>query len=78
MKSKEIFMYALGAMITFGFFATLIFLIISGKFPESVNLVIGTLLTTFGTVVGYFFGSSKGSSDKNEIIANSTPNTPPQ
>ena len=77
MKSKEVFMYSLGALITLGFFATLAFLIVSGKFPEAVNLVIGTLLTTFGTVVGYFFGSSKGSADKNEMILNSTPNQQP-
>jgi len=77
MKTKDIFMYSLGALITIGFFATLGFLIVSGKYPDAVNLVIGTLLTTFGTVVGYFYGSSKGSAEKNEMIANSTPNPQP-
>jgi hypothetical protein len=77
MKAKEIYMYALGGLITLGFFAVLAVLIVSGKYPEAVNLVIGTLLTTFGTVVGYFFGSSKGSADKTAMLANSTPNPQP-
>lgn len=68
MKIKDIFMYALGALITVGFFCTLVFLIYSGSYPDAVNLIIGTLLTTFGTVVGYFYGSSKGSSEKTELL----------
>ncbi len=68
MSNKEIFMYALGALITVGFFATLFYLIYSGTFESTIQLVVGTLITAFGTVVGYFYGSSKGSSDKNELI----------
>mgnify|MGYP001184906596 CR=1 FL=1 len=77
MKAKDIFMFSLGALITFGFFTTLGYLIYKGDNPQGVNLIIGTLLTTFGTVVGYFYGSSKGSADKTDIIANSTPNQKP-
>ena len=36
-------------------------------------LVIGALVAKFGDVVAYFFNSTKGSADKTEIIANSTP-----
>lgn len=68
MKAKEIFMYVLGALITVGFFATLFYLIYSGTFVETINLVVGTLITAFGTVVGYFYGSSKGSADKTELM----------
>ena len=63
-------MYALGALITLGFFLTLFYLIMQGTYPEAVNLVIGTLLASFGTVVGYFYGSSKGSADKTEMLKN--------
>jgi hypothetical protein len=66
--TKEIFMYALGGLVTLGFFVTLFFLIKQGTFEETINLVIGSLIGAFGTVVGYFYGSSKGSSDKNDLI----------
>lgn len=69
MKTKEIFMYVLGAVITLGFFATMIYLIYVGKFESTVNLLIGSLIGAFGTVVGYFYGSSKSSAEKNELIA---------
>ncbi len=68
MKTKDLYMYILGALIAIGFFVVLFFLIYQGKFESTINLVIGTLITAFGTVVGYFFGSSKGSSDKNNLI----------
>jgi hypothetical protein len=40
----------------------------TSKSPESVNMTLGALLAAFGTVVGYFYGSSKGSADKNDLI----------
>jgi hypothetical protein len=74
MKSKEIFMYALGALIAIGTFVViglLVWLII--KYPETplkdvLSLSIGSLLAAFGLVVGYFYGSSKGSADKNALL----------
>jgi len=33
-------------------------------------MLFGTLSTSFGMVVGYFFGSSKGSADKSMELAN--------
>ena len=33
-------------------------------------MLFGTLSTGFGTVLGYFFGTSKSSGDKDKIIAN--------
>ena len=65
---KEIFMYALGALVTIGFFAVLFYLIRQGTYESTINLAIGSLLGAFATIVGYFYGSSKGSSDKNELI----------
>jgi hypothetical protein len=74
MKIKEIFMYALGALIAIGTFvliAMLVVLII--RHPESplkdvLVMSIGSLLAAFGLVVGYFYGSSKGSADKTDIL----------
>jgi len=68
MKSKEIYMYALGALIAIGFFAVMLYLIYSGKYENAVMLIIGALIGAFTTVVSYFFGSSKGSADKTELI----------
>lgn len=73
MKAKEIYMYALGALIVIGFFVIL--LVIFRKVMPIENkeiglLVIGALVAKFGDVVNYFFGSSKGSADKTEIMKN--------
>ena len=71
MKSKDIFQYILGALIVLGFFVLLIVLVYSGvpdQNKDLLNLVVGALIGSFATVVGYFYGSSKGSSDKNNMI----------
>lgn len=71
MKTKDLFMYALGSLIVLAFFALLALLVFNG-IPEQneslLNIAIGSLLAAFATVVGYFYGSSKGSSDKTEIM----------
>lgn len=69
MKTKDIFMYALGGLISIGFFATLIYLIYQGSFDQQVGIVIGSLIGAFSMVVSYFYGSSKGSQDKDERAA---------
>lgn len=74
MKAKDIFMYSLGSIIVVGFFVVLIFLIISNKYPDSVNLVIGALIGSFTSVVAFNFGTTKSSADKTEMIYNSTKN----
>ena len=64
-------MYVLGALIVFGFF-TLLGLLIFKEVPSSnndvLNLAIGTLISGFATVVGYFFGSSAGSAAKTDML----------
>lgn len=71
MKTKDIYMYALGALIVAGFF--LILYVVFSKVMPADNkdiglLVIGALVAKFSDVVGYFFGSSKGSADKTELM----------
>jgi heme O synthase-like polyprenyltransferase len=68
---KDIFQYILGALIVIGFFVLLIVLVYSEipeKNNEILNLVVGSLIGSFATVVGYFYGSSKGSSEKNDLL----------
>lgn len=71
MKAKQVFQYILGALITVGFFVLLIVLVYTSVPVENkdiLNLVVGALIGSFATVVGYFYGSSLGSSDKNEML----------
>jgi len=71
MKTKTIYMYALGAIIVLCFFAAVYFLI-AIPMPKSnenmLYILLGVLATKFGDVVGYFYGSSAGSAAKDETI----------
>ena len=70
-RVKDIYMYALGALIIIGFF-TIIIVVFKSEMPASNKdvglLVIGVLAAKFSDVVAYFFGSSKSSSDKSEAV----------
>lgn len=71
MKLKDLMMYILGGLITLGFFGLLGLLIFNPTPMENkdlLNITIGSLIAGFTTVVGYFYGSSKGSAEKNELI----------
>jgi heme O synthase-like polyprenyltransferase len=72
MKVKNIFQYTLGALIVIGFFV-LLYLLLSYTVPDQnkdiLNLVIGALIGSFTTIVGYFYGSSLGSADKNDLLS---------
>jgi uncharacterized BrkB/YihY/UPF0761 family membrane protein len=68
---KEILMYVLGGIIVIGFFV-LLFMMLYWGIPEGnktmFDILVGALVGSFTTIVGYFYGSSKGSADKNELI----------
>jgi hypothetical protein len=70
-NGKDLFQYILGGVIVAGFFI-LLYLLIRTEVPEKnadvLNLVIGALIGSFTTIVGYFYGSSKGSSEKTELL----------
>ena len=73
MKIKDIFQYGLGGLIVIGFFVlliTLVFTEVPEKNKDLLNLVVGALIGSFATIVGYFFGSSSGSAKKDETIGN--------
>jgi len=76
---KDIFQYALGALIVIGFFV-LLYLLVSKTVPDVnkdlLNLIVGALIGSFSTIVGYFFGSSAGSARKDEIISGIDINKP--
>ena len=69
--TKEVFMYSLAALITLCFFTTLtmvIFVDIPQRNVDSVNILLGISGTGFIQVLTFFFGSSKGSADKTEML----------
>ena len=72
MKTKDVFQYALAALIVLVFF-TLIYIVFRWALPDENkdigNLVIGALTMKFGDVVAYFFNSTKGSAEKTDLIA---------
>lgn len=76
MKKDNLASYVLGGSIVLGFFAllyVLIFVTIPPENKDIMNTVVGSLIASFSSVVGYYFGSSASSKSKDELIANSTP-----
>jgi len=69
---RDIALYLLAGLVTFGFFFLCGFLMYQ-TIPEGSNevvfLLFGGLVAGFTQVMNYFFGSSKGSSDKTQIMA---------
>lgn len=69
-------LYALSWCLFVGFF-TLVAILIFYKVPQDSSGVIfmlfGTLSAGFGSVVTYFFGSSKSSADKTDLLAKAEP-----
>lgn len=71
MKVNNSFMYILGALITVCIIAVigaLLFVPVPEQNQRILDMCLGGLLVQFASVVNYFFGSSKGSADKTEMI----------
>ncbi len=78
-KPAEIFVLILAGFCIFCFTATVLLLCFHAVPPENkdmVNIFLGVEGTFSSGVVGYYFGSSKSSADKDVTIANSTLNQP--
>ena len=71
-KKKDYYLYGLASLVVLGFFV-LCGVLMSHTVPTGQNEVVfmlfGALATGFGTVLQYFFGSSKSSSDKTNLLA---------
>lgn len=67
-NAKEIYLYVFAALFVLGFFYLSIAL---RNTPESgfVTGIIETVKNGVILILGYFFGSSKGSADKTEILS---------
>lgn len=68
---KQIFQYALAALIGAALIVVIILLIqhtIPAENKDVLLVVVGVLASAFTAVVSYFFGSSKGSQAKDEML----------
>lgn len=79
-NTKEKFMYILGAFVMLCAVAVIVLLTVVSVPDKNHDIIIaavGTLLGMAVTVVGYFYGSSKSSADKTELMAkNGEPEKP--
>ena len=68
---QQIFQYGLAALVAIGLY-WVTYLLIIREAPtanlDALLILLGVLAAAFSNVIGYFFGSSKGSSDKNEML----------
>ncbi len=73
---KEYFVYILAGIIVAGFIGVMVILIFHLA-PESNNTLLNVLAGAFATmtiqVVNFYFGSSKGSADKTDMLYKSQP-----
>lgn len=70
-KTKEIYMYLLGALVVLSMFSIIAFLVfyeIPSPNKELLYMLLGVLAAKFSDVIGYFYGSSKGSADKTNLM----------
>lgn len=78
---KNIEIYILAAFIIVATVVFLVMLAVKATPPENkdaIMMALGSVLSAFGTVVGYFFGSSKGSADKTDAMLKNPPLTVPE
>jgi hypothetical protein len=79
MNAKNLHLYILAGIIIAG---TVVFLALlavretPAANKDAIMMALGAQLAAFGTVVGYFFGSSKGSADKTEALTRGKETTP--
>ena len=77
-KAKEIFMYTLAAFTMLLLF-TAIYLILTKSIPSEnekmAYMSVGLALGWGGSIINYFYGSSKGSADKSASINKQQENT---
>ena len=71
-KKSEKNLYFLAWVVVIGFFVLTGMMMRTTMPPENVgpvNQLFGALAAGFGVVLAYFFGSSKGSAEKNALLA---------
>ena len=70
-RTKDIYMYVLGGLISVGFFFVLVLLIYKPMPSDNRDifyLIVGALISFEGVIINYFYGSSRGSAEKSEML----------
>lgn len=73
---KDITPKILAYLVTAGFFGMLVFMLFKGIPNENrdiLNIMLGALGTTFGAVISYYYGSTRGSEAKSALLAQAPP-----
>ena len=68
---QQIFQYALAGVVVASLVIVILILIkvdLSPTVQDALMILLGVLASGFMAVINYFFGSSKGSADKNEML----------
>jgi len=80
---KELYQYILATIIVLGqiwLFKEVLTTVIPESNKSTFDMLVGSLITAFTLITGYFFGSSLGSKNKTDIMnekeAEKTDNTP--
>lgn len=76
MKNENLPLYIIAGVIILGLFIVL-GVLLTAQIPEAnkdiANTVIGALIAGFTAIISYWFGSSKGSNDKNNLFKGNKP-----
>lgn len=75
-ETKDWIPRALAVSVTVGFFAILLYMLVYGlptTGNEALLLLLGALQTAWGGIIAFYFGSSSGSQNKDQMIYNSKP-----
>ena len=78
-SQKDYFQYILAGVILALYFSVIVILIFKPMPPENMQallILLGALSAAVGAIIGYFYGSSKSSAEKNDIIAQMPPVNP--
>lgn len=66
----QYYLAALYILATFGIYACLIFIDMSKTQETIIHMILGALIASTGTILQFFFGSTRGADAKNETIRN--------
>ena len=68
MKKENLFVYIIGGFIVLSMIGVIVLLFFFPEKDALLDQAVNSLIVNFTLIVGYYFGSSQGSSDKNKML----------
>ena len=68
MKKENLFVYIIGGFIVLSMVGVIVLLFFFPEKDALLDQAVNSLIVNFTLIVGYYFGSSQGSSDKNKML----------